>query len=92
MNFCGMPIYTLKVLGPQQVPLEARAFAGCLVSGDLSLEHLKEMSSIAVGGSRCLFFAEDFCCDVRPRVREQLAFTATATAFREFDSFLVSLL
>lgn len=40
VNFCGMPIYTLKVLGPQQVPLE-------------------EMSSIAVGGSRCLFFAED---------------------------------
>ncbi|CAJ1416261.1 unnamed protein product [Effrenium voratum] len=35
-----MPVYSLKMLGPQQVPLE-------------------EMAGVAIGGSKCLFWAQD---------------------------------
>ncbi|CAJ1379205.1 unnamed protein product [Effrenium voratum] len=40
VNFMCMPVYSLKMLGPQQVPLE-------------------EMAGVAIGGSKCLFWAQD---------------------------------
>jgi len=39
-NFAAMPIYTLRVLGPQRVALS-------------------DMSTLILGGTRCLFFLED---------------------------------
>lgn len=39
-NFLAVPVYTLKMLGPQQMPLP-------------------EMASSAMGGTRCLFLAEN---------------------------------